>query len=74
MRRVSRRCEQIATPIAYRRLRLNGRIADPAAEARFPRALARIRAYTRHVEVRGDLPGDGVRWLLDGIERLSSFT
>ena len=74
MRRTSRRLEQIATPIAYRSLRLNARIVDPGATACSPRVLGRIRAHTRHVEARGDLPGEGVRRILDGIERLSSFT
>lgn len=73
IRRVSRRFNDIVTPIRYNSLRLNERIVDPQAEVYFPRALERIYAYTRHVEARSNISVQHVKRILNRVAHLSSF-
>ncbi|KAH7309102.1 F-box domain-containing protein [Stachybotrys elegans] len=72
LRRLSRRFNSIATPIAYRTLPVSRALADPAADRTFPSAFRHISLYTNHVIVHGQLPPDGVRRILARVPKLLS--
>lgn len=67
---LSRRFEAIATPVTYRTLCLNERIVAPDAESRYPNLLRNVSIYTNHVIARSDLNPDGIRRVIDRIQRL----
>lgn len=71
-RLLSRRLDAIAVPIKYETVRLNDRIIAPEAETAFPLALDRIYVFTRHIEARSNLDPQGIKQVLDRIQRLSS--
>lgn len=73
MRLVSTRFNAIATPIAYQRLTLNGRLVAPDFEPSYPRALHNISLYTNHVIVPSNLIAQGITYLLHRIRRLQSI-
>ncbi|KAK3695569.1 F-box domain-containing protein [Podospora appendiculata] len=72
-RRLSKRFNQIATPVCYRTVHINSRIASRDAEQRYPGAFRLIFAYTRHVLVTSNLDYQCVRYILDNIQKLQSI-
>lgn len=72
MRLVSRRFNDIATPIIYRSLALNQRLVALDAEIQYPNALHHIAVYTNHVVVSSNLDREGVTRILTRVRRLSS--
>ncbi|KAK3337489.1 F-box domain-containing protein [Cercophora scortea] len=72
-RRLCKRFHQVATPICYRTVHINGRLASRGAEQRYPEAFNHIFTYTRHVLVTSNLDFECVRWILDNIQRLQSI-
>ncbi|OLN86104.1 hypothetical protein CCHL11_05215 [Colletotrichum chlorophyti] len=71
-RRLSKRFEAIATPLTYQILCLNERIVAPDAELRYPNLLRNVSTYTNHVVARSDLDPDGIRRVLDRVQRLKT--
>lgn len=69
---LSRRFEAIATPVTYRTICLNERIVAPDAESRYPNLLRNVSSYTNHVVTRSDLDPDGIRRVLDRVQRLKT--
>ncbi|EFQ29474.1 F-box domain-containing protein [Colletotrichum graminicola] len=69
---LSRRFEAIATPITYRTLCLNERIVALDADSRYPNLLCNVSTYTNHVIARSDLDPDGIRRVLDRVQRLKT--
>ncbi|KAF5512910.1 hypothetical protein CGCA056_v012407 [Colletotrichum aenigma] len=69
---ISKRFDAIATPVTYQTLRLNERIVAPDAEALFPNLLRHVSTFTNHVVVRSDLDPDGIRRVLDRVQRLKT--
>ncbi|KAK1987429.1 F-box domain-containing protein [Colletotrichum cereale] len=69
---LSRRFEAIATPITYRTLCLNEHIVAPDADSLYPNLLRNVSTYTNHVIARSDLDPDGIRRVLDRVQRLKT--
>jgi len=69
---LSRRLEAIATPIVYKTLYLTERIVSDDTEKLLPNLLWNISAYTNHVVARSDLNPEGIRRILDSVQRLYS--
>lgn len=63
---------QIGTPIAYHAVHLTDRVIRDDAESLFPNALKHIFVHARHVVVRSNLNRQGVKTLLDNIQKLQS--
>ncbi|CCE33460.1 uncharacterized protein CPUR_07385 [Claviceps purpurea 20.1] len=74
VRSVCRVFDELATPIAYRRVSLNEKIVNSDAQRRFCAAVEHISAYTRHVIIRSNLMPSGTRRLLSGVRKLSTIT
>ncbi|KFA45816.1 hypothetical protein S40293_08971 [Stachybotrys chartarum IBT 40293] len=73
LRLVSRRLNAVATPIAYRVLRMNEALLDLDAEQRYPQVFDHISAFTTQVIVRSDLEPAGIRRVLARVDRLSKI-
>lgn len=73
LRLVSRRLNAVATPIAYRVLRMNEALLDLDAEQRYPHVFDHISAFTSQVIVRSDLEPAGIRRVLARVDRLSKI-
>ncbi|KAF6840686.1 F-box domain-containing protein-like protein [Colletotrichum plurivorum] len=69
---LSRRLDAIATPVTYHTLSLNERIVAPDTESRYPNLLRHVSTFTNHVVVRSDLDPDGIRRVLDRVQRLKT--
>lgn len=69
---LSRRLDAIATPVTYHTLFLNERIVAPDTESRYPNLLRHVSTFTNHVVVRSDLDPDGIRRVLDRVQRLKT--
>jgi len=72
-RRLCRRFDAIATPVAYNTLVLNERIVEPDAGDRYPLAFRHIAQNTNHVVARSDLDPRGIRSILVVIQKLVSL-
>ena len=72
LRLVSRRLNDIATPIIYHTLTLNERLVTPDAEVRYPNAFYHIAVHTNHVIVLSNLNSEGITRVVTRVRRLSS--
>ncbi|KAI1321883.1 hypothetical protein F5Y16DRAFT_388200 [Xylariaceae sp. FL0255] len=72
IRLLSTRFNKIATPIRYHTLHLTRDIIDHRSELAFPRGLANIHEYTKHVIAESNLNPERVRHLLSRIQNLLS--
>ncbi|KAH8907575.1 F-box domain-containing protein [Coniochaeta sp. PMI_546] len=73
-RLVSRRLNDIATPLLYRTTSLNANIACREAEIRYPQALLNIFMYANHLILPSNLDPYWARRILDRTENLRQIT
>jgi len=74
IRRVSRFFNDIATPIFYRHITLNGRLVAVEAQVLYSRSLVNIFAHTKHVAITSDTRPEAASRILERIEGLLSVT
>ncbi|PHH85619.1 hypothetical protein CDD83_158 [Cordyceps sp. RAO-2017] len=71
LRLVCRAFDALATPVAYRAIKLNRSVLDPRADRLFPRLLNNVFRFTSDVTIRSDLNSSDVKRVLAKIKRLS---